>query len=396
MTDEGENYGRKRLTEVYTNGVAGITPDIPPRFEDLEAAALDAMDEKAHAYVAGSAGGERTADHNRDAFEAWRIDPKMLRGVEKRDLSVELFGREYHLPFLLAPIGVQSILHEEGELATARAARAQEVPMCLSTVSSFTIEDVADELGETPRWFQLYWSSDREIAASFVDRAEAAGYEALVVTVDTPLVGWRERDVEHAYLPFLEGEGVANYFTDDAFRERLEAPPRENEFAAVQEFLDVFGDASLTFEDLGWLRERTNLPLIVKGILRPEDARRAIEEGADGIVVSNHGGRQVDGSVAALEALPRVVGEVGDDATILFDSGIRRGADAFKSLALGAEAVLLGRPYAYGLGLDGQAGVEAVLKNFAADLDLTLGLTGHTSWDEVGRDALTPASELEP
>ncbi len=164
----------------------------------------------------------------------------------------------------------------------------------------------------------------------------------------------------------------------------------------MQEFLDVFGDASLTFEDLGWLRDRTDLPLVVKGILRPEDARRAIEKGVDGVVVSNHGGRQVDGSVAALEALPRVVEAVGDDATILFDSGIRRGADAFKALALGAEAVLFGRPYAYGLGLAGQDGVEAVLKNFSADLDLTLGLTGHTSWDEVGLDALTPASELEP
>lgn len=393
---DSANYGRERLVEVYTNGVAGITPDIPPRYEELEKAALAAMDEKAHAYVAGSAGGEGTAARNREAFEGWRIDPKMLRGVADRDLSVELFGETYPLPFLLAPIGVQTILHENGELATARAARERGVPMVLSTVSSYTIEEVADALGETPGWFQLYWSPDRDVASSFVARAEDAGYEALMVTVDTPLVGWRERDVAHAYLPFLEAEGVANYWTDDAFRERLDAPPEDNEFAAIQEFLDVFGDASLTFEDLGWLRELTDLPIVVKGILRPDDARAAVAQGADGVVVSNHGGRQVDGAIAALEALPRVVEAIGDDATVMFDSGIRRGADAFKAMALGAEAVLFGRPYAYGLGLQGQDGVEAVMKNFAADLDLTLGLTGHTSWNEVDCDALVPASDLEP
>lgn len=375
-------------------GYAGVTPDVPPSFEELEAAALDAISEEAHAYVAGSAGAEDTASRNRRAFERWRIVPRMLRDVAERDLSVDLFGETHDVPFLLAPIGVQSILHEEAELAVARAAAERNVPMCVSTVSSFTMEEIAAELGETPGWFQLYWSPDRELAGSFLDRAAAAGYGAVVATVDTPLVGWRERDVEHAYLPFLDAEGVANYWSDDVFRARCDRPPEENEMLAVQEFLDVFGDASLGFDDLDWLADRTDLPVVVKGILRPDDARRAVDRGADAVVVSNHGGRQVDGAVASLEMLPRVVEAVGDDATILFDSGIRRAADALKALALGADAVLLGRPYAYGLALDGQDGVEAVLKNFTADLDLTLGLSGHDSIAAFDREALLHEDDL--
>jgi isopentenyl-diphosphate delta-isomerase len=380
--------------EVYTNGAAGITPDVLPDFEALECAALEAIDEKAYDYVKGSAGSEGTADRNRAAYERWRIEPEMLRSVAERDLSVDLFGAEYDVPVVLAPLGVQSIVHEEAELAVARAANEQDVPMCLSTVSSYSIEEVDEELGDTPGWFQLYWSPNRELAASFIERAGNAGFEALVVTVDTPLVGWRPRDIEHGYLPFLDDDGLANYFTDDVFRGLLDDPPEENEFAAIQQFLDVFGDAGLTWNDLDWLREQTDLPLVVKGILGPEDARRAVEHGADGVVVSNHGGRQVDGAVASLEALPRVVEAVGDETTVLFDSGIRRGSHVFKALALGAEAVLLGRPYVYGLAVDGQDGVEAVLKNVLADVDLTLGLAGLASLDEADRDALVHETEL--
>ncbi|WP_435195230.1 alpha-hydroxy-acid oxidizing protein [Natronomonas sp. EA1] len=389
-----DSRGRQRLLEVYMEGLADITPSIPPRFEELERAALDAMTEEAHAYVAGSAGSENTARRNTTAFERWHLVPRMLRDVAERDLSTDLLESELDAPALLAPIGVQSIIHEEAELAVARAANDVGMPFVLSTVSSYTMEEVAAEAPDVPKWFQLYWSPVRELAQSFVSRAEDAGFEALVVTVDTPLVGWRERDIEHAYLPFLDGEGIANYVSDDVFLDRLDAPPEENQLATVKEFLDVFGDASLTWDDLEWLTDQTELPVVVKGILHPDDARAAFEHGAEAVVVSNHGGRQVDGSIAAIDALPRVRDAVGDDATLLFDSGIRRGAQAIKALALGADSVLLGRPYAYGLALEGQEGVAEVCKNFLADFDITLGLTGHKSPDELSREALVEDSEL--
>lgn len=393
MSDD-DTRGRARLTEIYMNGLAEITPDVPLAFDDLEAAALEAMDETAAGYVKGSASSEETTDRNRAAFDRWRLLPKMLQGVEDRDLSVDLFGTEFDVPVVLAPIGVQSIYHDDGALATARAAAAEDVPLCLSTASSVTIEDVAETLGDTPRWFQLYWSPNRDLAASFIDRAEEAGYEALVVTVDTPLIGWRPRDLQNAYLPFLEGEGMANYVTDPEFRDLLDEPPEENILAAARTFLDVFGDASLTWEDLDWLADQTDLPIVVKGILDPADARRAVEHGADGVVVSNHGGRQVDGAVASLEMLPSVVDEVGEDATVLFDSGIRNGTHAMKALALGAEAVMLGRPYVYGLAIDGADGVEAVLRNFLAEFDLSLGLAGYASVENLDADALVHEDDL--
>ena len=387
--DHSEPYGENRQQNVYASGMlANDLPEHPVRYEELERNALEAMSEEASAYVAGGAGSEDTAAENRRAFADWRIVPRMLRDVSERDLSVELFDREFDLPVLLAPIGVQSIIHEDGELAVARAAADLDVPMVLSSVSSFTLEDVADELGETPKWFQLYWSADPDITRSFTERAEAAGYDAIVITLDTPLLGWRERDIEQGYLPFLDGEGVANYFTDAAFRARLDAPPEDNEGAALFEFIDVFGDPSLTWKNLADLREHTDLPLLVKGVLHPDDAKRAVECGADGIIVSNHGGRQVDGALGALAALPGVVEAVGDETTILFDSGIRRGADAIKAIALGADAVLLGRPYAYGLALDGEDGVRSVVENFRADLDLTLALSGHTSFADLDESVL--------
>ncbi|WP_255196401.1 lactate 2-monooxygenase [Halorarius litoreus] len=391
---DSETRGRQRITEIYVNGLADITPDVPTEFSALEAAAIEAMDEKAEGYVVGSAGSGGTDDNNVAAFDRWRILPKMLRGVEERDLSVELFGTELDVPVVLAPIGCQSILHEEGELASARAAANQDVPLCLSTVSSYTMEEVADELGDTPRWFQLYWSPNRDLTTSFLDRAEDAGYEAIVVTVDTPIPGWRPQDLQQGYLPYLEGIGTQNYFSDAVFRDLLDQPPEENTLAAAQQFLDVFGDASLTFEDLDWLGEQTDLPIVVKGILDPADARRAVEHGAEGVVVSNHGGRQVDGSVAAVEMLPSVVDEIGDEATVLFDSGIRNGAHAIKALALGADAVLLGRPYVYGLAVDGENGVESVLKNFLAEFDLSLGLAGHDSVADLDEDALVHEDDL--
>ncbi|WP_227354913.1 lactate 2-monooxygenase [Haladaptatus salinisoli] len=392
--DSSEPFGPNRQREVYAAGMlADRTPDLPASPEDLAELAREELPPEAHAYVAGSAGEESTEDENRRAFDRWRIVPRMLRDVEERDLSVELFGRELPVPVVLAPVGVQSIIHEDGELATARAAADIDVPLVLSSASSETMEDVADELGDTLGWFQLYWSADRDVSASFLRRAEEAGYEAVVVTLDTPMMGWRERDVDHAYLPFLDGEGVANYLSDPAFRDSLDAPPEEDETGALWRFTEIFGDPSLTWDDLDFLRERTDLPVVLKGILHPDDAREAVERGVDGLVVSNHGGRQVDGAIGALDALPGVVDEVGDEVPVLFDSGIRRGADVVRAIALGADAVMLGRPYVYGLGIDGADGVREVLRNFLADLDLTLALSGHVSLAEVDRSVLVETGE---
>lgn len=388
------NRGSDRQVEIYMEGLADITPEIPPSFEELQEAAFEAMDEKAYGYVAGGAGGERTIGNNRRSFAKWRLWPRMLRDFSERDLSVELFGTEFSTPVLLAPIGVQSIIHEEGELGSARAASELDVPYVASSAASHTMEDIADELGETPGWFQLYWSSSDEVAKSFVRRAEDAGYEALVVTLDNNILGWRERDIREAYLPFLDGEGVANYFTDEAFRELCETPPEENELAAIRTFIDIFGDPSLTFDDLEWLCEFADIPVVVKGVLHPDDATECIERGAEGVIVSNHGGRQVDNAVAALDALPHIVSAVDEEVPVVFDSGIRRGADALIALALGADAVQLGRPYAYGLAIDGQSGVEAVVKNFLADLDLTLGLVGYDRVTDLDRGAIVRQSEL--
>jgi lactate 2-monooxygenase len=395
MSDSADNIGETRQREIYVSGAAGMEPDVPISFEVLEEAAIEAMDDAAADYVAGGAGGENTVSRNRRAFDRWRIVPRFFRDVGDRDLSVEVCGQELPVPVLLAPIGIQSIAHEEGELATAEGARDAGMPVILSSVSSETMEDVADELGDTPKWFQLYWSAERAIAESFVERAEQAGYDAIVVTVDTPVPGWKERDLQRGYVPQLDGEGVANYFTDDAFRALLEDPPEDNEFPAIQKFLDVFGDPTLTWNDLDWLRDQTDLPIVVKGLLHPADARQAVEHGADGVIVSNHGGRQVDGAITALEALPAIAAELADtDADVLFDSGIRRGAEALKALALGADAVCLGRPYVYGLAIDGANGVEAVCENFLADLDLTMGLTGRTAVADIDESLVVDERRL--
>jgi lactate 2-monooxygenase len=289
---------------------------------------------------------------------------------------------------LLAPVGVQGIIHLEGELATARAAASLGVPMVLSTVCSQPMEEVARALHGAPAWFQLYWSKDPELAASFVHRAEKAGFSALVVTLDIPMLAWRERDLEHAYLPFLHGDGVANYFCDPVFCSRLKTSPREDPTAAIAQWVACFANPALTWKDLRFLRERTKLPILLKGIMHPEDARLAVERGVDGVIVSNHGGRQVDGGLAALDALPKVVAAVQGRVPVLFDSGIRRGADLVKALALGAQAVLLGRPYVWGLAVAGEQGVHDVVRNLIADFDITMGICGCTSVKEVTREVM--------
>jgi lactate 2-monooxygenase len=374
--------------EIYGRGMGGETPAVPVAVGELERVAREAMEERAANYVFAGAGTEDTMHANLEAFRRRRIVPRMLRDVAERDLSATVLGTELPAPLLLAPIGVQKIVHEDGELATARAAAALGLPLIASTASHFTLEEIAEAGGEGPRWFQLYWPNDPELLASFVGRAEAAGYGAIVVTVDTFIPGWKPRDLQQAWLPFLEGSGNANYLQDHVFREGLERPPEEDLGAATGRYLGVLSNPALTWGDLGRLRELTSLPILVKGIQHVDDAREAAGRGVDGIVVSNHGGRQVDGAIGALDALAPIAAAVGDELAVLFDSGVRGGADVFKALALGADAVCLGRPYIWGLALDGQAGVETVLRMVLAELDLTMALCGLTRPDQLGPEAL--------
>ena len=356
--------------------------------EEWEQKASETLAQGPFDYVAGGAGSEATVRANREAFERRPLRPRMLAGHTERELSIEVLGLRSAAPFLLGPVGVLSIVHPEAELGVARASKATGVPMVLSSAASTPLEDVAAELGEAQRWFQLYWWADRELAGKLVDRAGAAGYGAIVVTLDTLTLGWRDRDLRNGYLPFLQGEGLAQFFSDPLFRARLDAPPEEDLQTASLMALAAFPNLGLTWSDLDWLRGRTDLPLLVKGVLTAEDARIALEHGVDGIVVSNHGGRQVDGAVASLDALVEVRDATGPDATVLMDGGIRRGADVLKALALGADGVLLGRLYAYGLAVGGAAGVEAVIRQLAAELDLTLALSGHRSVRELDRTAV--------
>ncbi|MDX6601981.1 MAG: lactate 2-monooxygenase [Solirubrobacterales bacterium] len=374
--------------EIYALGLGGEIPSIPVAVAELERLAAEAMDERTVNYVFAGAGSEDTMDANREAFRRRRIVPRMLRDVAERDLSTTLLGTAMPAPLMLAPIGVQKVVHPDGELATARAAASLGLPMIASTASAFTLEEIAEAGGDAPRWFQLYWPNDRALAASFVERAEATGYGAIVLTVDTFVPGWKPRDLQQAWLPFLNGVGVANYFQDPVFRAALDETPEENVGAATGHFLGIQANPSLSWDDLGWLREQTELPILIKGIQHVDDAHEAAARGIDGIVVSNHGGRQVDGAIASLDALPAIAEAAGDDLAILFDSGVRSGSDAIKALALGADAVCLGRPYVWGLALEGQQGVETVLKMVLAELDLTLALCGYTEPGQLGPDAL--------
>jgi lactate 2-monooxygenase len=417
--------GLLRQTQIYVAGVSGRRPRVPLDARRLSQAARRAMTRDAYAYVRAGAGNERTMFANRQAFDRWRIVPRMLRDVSERDTSVELFGRRLSSPFLLAPIGVLELAHRDADVAVARAARQTDTPMIFSNQASRPMEEVAQVLGDSPRWFQLYWSKSDELVESFAWRAERCGCEAIVVTLDTTILGWRSRDLERGYLPFLRGKGIAQYTSDPVFRQLLDEPaaksppeqqPKPNLHAlrvlidltraypdgflrtlrsghgraAVQRFVDIYSRPSLTWERLAFLRERTRLPILLKGILHPEDAAQAIDAGVDGIVVSNHGGRQVDGAIATLEALPAVVDAVGGRIPVLLDSGIRGGADAFKALALGASAVLIGRPYVYGLAIAGETGVREVIANFAADFELTMGLAGRRAVAEIDSSALVP------
>jgi lactate 2-monooxygenase len=418
--------GRERQFEVYVGGARGVHPRVPVSVDGLARAAREAMSPEGYAYVAGGAGTEETMRENRAAFERWRIVPRMLRDVSVRETAVEVLGTTMASPFFLCPIGVLEMAHRDADIAVARAAAAEGIPFVFSNQASRPMEETAKAMGDSPRWFQLYWSTSDELVASLVSRAERCGCSAIVLTLDTTMLGWRIRDLDLAYLPFLRGKGIAQYTSDpvfvDALQETLrqEAPPGGGRVtisaigtllaqagsypggrlanvrsglarAAVRRFVETYSRPSLSWDDLAFLRERTTLPILLKGVLHPADALAAVEHGMDGVYVSNHGGRQVDGSIGSVDALVPIVEAVAGRVPVLLDSGVRSGADVFRALALGASAAGLGRPYVWGLAAGGEDGVREVIRNLRGDFDLTLGLAGVANVGDLGRDNVTRA-----
>ncbi|KAF1996215.1 FMN-dependent alpha-hydroxy acid dehydrogenase [Amniculicola lignicola CBS 123094] len=410
--------------EIYSNL---RKPNFSTKPSQWEAQARKAIPLANFFYIYGSASTESTYAANLSAFERYRLRPWMLVQATRRDLSVELFGHQYASPLLVAPIGVQEIAHPEAEEATARACASLKVPMILSTAATRSIEEVAKANGQgNPRWFQLYWPKPEaeELTASLLARAKTNGFNVLVVTLDTFMIGWRPNDLDTSYIPFIYGQGCQVLFSDPVFKrmlEKLQAEDTRTVSEKVTEIWDILkrpGTCSGTFkvmanatamrkaklwidllssgtfrewDQLNILRKYWDGPIVLKGIQTLEDAHRAIDNGIEGIIVSNHGGRQLDGAISSLDALAEIGGDKKvreSGLTILFDSGIRTGSDVMKAIALGAKAVLIGRPYIYGLAMGGESGVKHVLECMLADTDNSLANLGKRSLSEVGRDDL--------
>jgi lactate 2-monooxygenase len=412
-----ESNALDRQKEIYLNGFAGRQPGVPIQPDKLEKSARKIISPRAYAYIAGGAGSESTMRANRDDFDKIKIVPRMLNDVSIRNTSIQLLGTQLPSPFFLSPIGVLEMANKNADVDVAQAAAAENVPMIFSNQASYPMEVISEKMGEGLRFFQLYWSKSNDLVASFVQRAEQCGCQAIVVTLDTTMLGWRTRDLDLAYLPFLEGKGIAQYTSDPVFQKLMDepdsSPPPKKKISlsslaglvqmvnqypgsgfikklksgrpikAVQKFISIYSNPAITWDDIKFLRTVTKLPILLKGILHPNDALKAIDYGVDGIYVSNHGGRQVDGSISTIEALPAIAKAVNKQLPILFDSGIRGGADAFKALALGATAVGIGRPYVYALAINGENGVRELLKNFKADFELTMGLSGCRTVQEI-------------
>lgn len=408
--------------EIYLNGFSGKKLSVKASFEKLEQKAKKKISKEAFAYIAGGAGSESTMHANRRAFEQWQIVPRMLQNVSERDTSIELFGQKLPSPILIDPVGVLEMVHPQADVAVAKAAARLGVPYIFSNQASKPMEETASVMGDSPRWFQLYWSKSNELVQSFLQRAEKCGCKAIVVTLDTTLLGWRTRDLDVSYLPFLEGKGIAQYTSDPVFQKLLDEPEETVEIKrtvnlksiqglismvnrypgngffkklksgrpikAVRKFVSIYSNPATTWDDLSFLRQSTKLPIILKGVVHPDDARKALDAGVDGIIISNHGGRQTDGSIATLDALPKITEIIQGKIPILLDSGIRGGADVVKALALGAKAVCVGRPYVYGLALAGEQGVYEVMRNIMAEFELTMALAGAKNISEINHEML--------
>jgi len=414
MSDEPPNMdsvGPDRVDTVFARNFAGRDQVIPASFSELERRAMDSVSDDVANFISTGAGQESTKNANREAFERWRIHPRVLRGGDTRDLGVEVLGLDLPTPVCLAPIGGIGTVHDEGELAVARAAARLDLPMALSSFSSYSLEAVADAHGDGPRFFQLYLSTEDDVTERLVERAEAAGFDAIILTVDTPIRGWRPNEIDSGFSVFNRAAtGFGSYFNEPAFLEKLDPLTRLaakvpyarravsllRYFGPTRTFVQNRGKQAehiahkspLTWEDVAKVGAMTDLPVVLKGILHTDDAERAVEEGADGVIVSNHGGGHIDGAIGALEALPDVVDAVGDDVDVLFDSGIRTGTDVLKALALGADAVLLGRPYLYALAVAGEEGVYEEVMNILAELDITMLNAGFPRVDDLNRDVL--------
>ena len=418
-----------RQRAIFLHGLSGKRAVIPFHAETLRQLAQQKMSDRAWAYIDGGAGNEETIGSNRTAFSNVYVRPRMMHPNETADFSGTLLGMPLAFPLLLAPIGVLDLICPQADLHVARQCAETGVPFIFSNQAGTPMEVCAQAMGDSPRWMQLYWSKSDELVISFVRRAEAAGCRALVLTVDTTLLGWRNRDLELGYLPFLRGMGIAQYTSDPVFLELLRKggikptgpSPKpaitpatiaamfrlksnypggfwrnlrsKEPLEAVRLFINIYSNPALSWDKLRWLRTQTLLPILVKGILRADDALKAKDSGADGIIISNHGGRQVDGATSTLQALTQIRKQLPKPFPVLLDSGIRSGSDLFKALALGADAVLLGRPYAYGLAIDRRQGVREVILNLLNDFELTARLAGCRNLDEINADMVLRQQE---
>ncbi len=376
--------------EIYGGGTRGVLPKYPVDFAGLERKAAEAMPPWVYSYVGGGCGDENTQRANVSAFTKWGLVPRMGRPSTGRDMSIELFGRRLPSPLLMAPVGVAGICSQDfhGDLAAARASARTGVPLVQSTLSQDPLEDIAAASGDTPIYFSLYMPRSRDLALSFIHRAEAAGYEAIIVTLDTWTIGWRPRDLNLASFPQMRGLCVSNFYTDKHFLAQLDRTPEEDPQAATALFAEQFA-GPVTWDDIAWMRTETTLPLLVKGVSHPDDVKRAADLGVDGVYCSNHGGRQANGGVPNLDLLPGVV-EAAGGLPVIFDSGVRSGTDVVKALALGATAVGIGRPYAYALAVGGEDCVVHLLRSTLAEADLLMGLDGYPTLAELRSAGLRP------
>jgi lactate 2-monooxygenase len=390
MTGNFGNFGDFQMG-AYIDAVRGVNPRYPFDFRSIERKAAETLPEWVYRYVYAAAGDGRTQQANIDAFSHYGIIPRMMVSPTQRDLSIELFGKRLISPLFLCPIGLVGLCAPDfqGDLAAARASAATGVPFTLSTFSQAPMEDVIKQAGTTPAFFQLYLPDDKELATSFIGRAQAAGYSALVVTVDAWQLGYRPADLERGNFPQFRGFCMQNYYSDENFTKHLAKPPHEDQAAALAHFATTYVHP-LTWEDLRWIRSQTTLPIAVKGIQHPDDARMAIDNGADVLYCTNHGGRQANSGIPALQLLPGVVKAAGS-TPVIFDSGVRDATDAIIAMALGATAVGIGRPYAYALSYGGTESLTHYLKSFLAAFDLTLSICGFKDIAALKAAGIEPA-----